>query len=86
MATGQSAFQTFKLSRPNLTYLQSVTSLGARQRSRSRNGELLKEESRVFFGRRATERVYTARQNDNAEKPMLRLATARPARGFRRVP
>lgn len=64
---GAKAFQTFKLSRPNLTYLQSATSLEGTPALEIRvNGELLKE-APSFFGRRANERVYTARQNDNAE-------------------
>ena len=64
---GAKAFQTFKLSRPNLTYLQSATSLEGTAALEIRvNGELLKE-APSFFGRRATDRVYTARRNDNAE-------------------
>ena len=64
---GAKAFQTFKLARPNLTYLQSATSLeGTAALEIRANGELLKE-TPSFFGRRGNERVYTARQNDNAE-------------------
>ena len=67
---GAKAFQTFKLSRPNLTYLQSATSLEGTAALEIRvNGELLKE-APSFFGRRATDRVYTARRNDNAETYM----------------
>jgi hypothetical protein len=61
------AFQTFKLSRPNLTYLQSATGLGGTAALEIRvNGELWKE-TPSFFGRRANEHLYTARQNDNGE-------------------
>jgi hypothetical protein len=64
---GAKAFQTFKLARPDLTYLQSAASLDGTAALEIRaNGELLKE-TKSFFGRRANERVYTARQNDNAE-------------------
>lgn len=64
---GAKTFQTFKLSRPDLTYLQSATSLEGTAALEVRvNGELLKE-TPSFFGRRATDRVYTARRNDNAE-------------------
>src|SRR5262249_43668000 len=64
---GAKAFQTFKLTRPNLTYLQSATSSDGTPALEIRvNGELLKE-TPSFFGRRANERLYTARQNDNAE-------------------
>lgn len=64
---GAKAFQTFKLSRPNLTYLQSANGLeGTAALEIRANGELWKE-TPSFFGRRGTERLYTARQSDNAE-------------------
>jgi len=64
---GAKTFQTFKLARPNLTYLQSATNLEGTPALEIRiNGELVKE-TPGFLGRRAHERLYTARQNDNAE-------------------
>ena len=64
---GARAFQTFKLSRSNLTYLQTAGSLEGTAALEVRvNGELWKE-TPSFFARRASERLYTARQSDNAE-------------------
>ena len=64
---GAKAFQTFKLSRPNLTYLQTAGSLeGAPALEVRVNGELWKE-TPSFFARRSSEHLYVARQNDNAE-------------------
>lgn len=64
---GAKAFQTFKLSRPNLAYLQSAMSLeGAAALAVRVNGELWKE-TPSFYGKRGNERLYTARQNDNGE-------------------
>jgi hypothetical protein len=68
---GAKAFQTFKLSRPNLTYLQTAGSLeGAAALEVRVNGELWKE-TPSFFGRGPTERLYTARQNDNGETQVV---------------
>jgi hypothetical protein len=64
---GAKAFQTFKLSRPNLTYLQTTGAIEGSAALEIRvSGELWKE-TPSFFGRRANERLYTARQNDNGE-------------------
>ena len=64
---GAKSFQAFKLSRPGLTYLQSATALAGSTALEIRvNGELWKE-TPSFFGRGRTERLYTARQNDNGE-------------------
>ena len=64
---GAKAFQTFKLSRPDLTYLQTTGALEGTAALEIRvNGELWKE-TPSFFGRSAGERLYTARQNDNGE-------------------
>jgi hypothetical protein len=64
---GATAFQPFRLARPNLTHLQSATNLAGQAALEIRvNGELWKE-TPSFFGRRADERLYTARANGNAE-------------------
>src|SRR5262249_4067499 len=64
---GAKTFKTFKLSRPSLTYLQAATSLEGTAALEIRvNGEQWSE-TPSFFGRRPTDRVYTARQNDNGE-------------------
>ncbi|MGH6841474.1 MAG: hypothetical protein ACREDV_05190, partial [Methylocella sp.] len=56
---GGNSFQNFKLARPNLTYLQSATSLEPAPALEIRvSGELWKE-TPSFFGRRANERLYT---------------------------
>ncbi|MFZ5673521.1 MAG: hypothetical protein ACOZAM_11220 [Pseudomonadota bacterium] len=68
---GAKGFQTFKLSRPNLTYLQSAAALAASAALEVRvNGELWRETA-SFFGRKPTERVYTARQDDNGETQIM---------------
>jgi hypothetical protein len=64
---GAKPFQTFKLSRPGMTYLQTTGALEGTAALEIRvNGELWKE-APSFFGRSAGERLYTARQNDNGE-------------------
>jgi hypothetical protein len=64
---GARAFQAFKLARPDLTYLQTAGSLEGTAALEIRiNGELWKE-TPSFFGRRGSERLYAARQNDSAE-------------------
>jgi predicted phage baseplate assembly protein len=61
------AFQEFKLSRPDLTYLQSAAKVeGAAALEIRVNGELWSEVPSLY-ARKANERVYTARQNDSAE-------------------
>ncbi len=68
---GAKGFQTFKLSRPGLTYLQSATSLESAAALDVRvNGELWNE-TPSFFARKSTERVYTARQNDAGETQIM---------------
>ncbi|QIG49851.1 hypothetical protein G5V57_20275 [Nordella sp. HKS 07] len=68
---GAKGFQAFKLSRPNLTYLQSATALEGSAALEIRvNGEQWQETS-SFFGRKSTERVYTARQNDGGETRIM---------------
>lgn len=60
-------FQQLKLSRPDLTYLQSTGKIEGTPALEIRvNGELWGEVS-SFYGRKASERVYTARQKDNGE-------------------
>jgi hypothetical protein len=64
---GGQSFQTFKLSRPNLTYLQTSAGLdGSAALDVRVNGQQWKE-TPSFFGRGARENLYTARQNDNGE-------------------
>jgi hypothetical protein len=64
---GAKPFQTFKLSRPGMTYLQTTGALeGTAALEIRANGELWKE-TPSFFGRSANERLYTARQNDHGE-------------------
>ncbi|BCH34301.1 hypothetical protein MesoLjLc_62310 [Mesorhizobium sp. L-8-10] len=61
------AFQKFRLSRQNLTYLQSAAKLEGEAALEIRvNGELWKEVASLY-GRKPGERVYTARQTDAAE-------------------
>lgn len=61
------SFQKFRLSRQNVTYLQSATKLEGEAALEVRvNGELWKEVPSLY-GRKAGERVYTARQTDAAE-------------------
>ncbi len=64
---GAKAFQTFKLSRPNLTFLQTANSLEPTAALEIRvNGELWKQ-TPSFFGRRGSDRYHTERQNDQGE-------------------
>lgn len=68
---GAKSFQAFRLSRPNLTYLQSATALEGSAALEIRvNGELWKEAA-SFFSRKSTERIYTARQNDGGETQVM---------------
>jgi hypothetical protein len=68
---GAKSFQAFKLSRSGMTYLQSATALEGSAALEIRvNGELWKE-TPSFFGRGPTERLYTARQNDNGETQVI---------------
>jgi hypothetical protein len=61
------AFQKFRLSRQNLTYLQSGAKLEGEAALEIRvNGELWNEVPSLY-GRKPGERVYTARQTDTAE-------------------
>lgn len=68
---GAKGFQAFKLSRPNLTHLQSMTALEGSAALEVRVNDELWKEMPSFFGRRPTERVYTARQNDNGETQIM---------------
>jgi hypothetical protein len=64
---GAKAFQSFKLSRPHLSYLLSPGALEGKAALDMRvNGELWTQ-TPSFFGRRPNERLYTARQNDEGE-------------------
>ena len=64
---GAKPFQTFKLARPNLTYLMSTGALEGTAGLEVRvNGELWRETA-SFFGQGASQRLYTARQNDDGE-------------------
>ena len=64
---GGQSFQTFKLSRPNLTYLQTPSALDGTAALDVRvNGQQWKA-TPSFFGRGPREYLYTARQNDNGE-------------------
>ena len=68
---GAKAFQSFKLSRPNLTYLQTASAVEGKAALEIRvNGELWSETA-SFFGRRSNEKLYTARQNDNGETQVV---------------
>lgn len=61
------ALQQFRLSRPNLTYLQQPDRLdGTAELAVRANGELWHEVPSLF-GRRRTERVFTARQSGTGE-------------------
>ncbi|MGO4840086.1 putative baseplate assembly protein, partial [Rhizobiaceae sp. 2RAB30] len=61
------SFQKFRLSRQNVTYLQSATKLEGEAALEIRvNGELWREVPSLY-GRKAGERVYTTRQSDAAE-------------------
>ncbi|HEX8168747.1 MAG TPA: hypothetical protein VF601_23545 [Beijerinckiaceae bacterium] len=60
-------FQKFRLARAPLTYLPTSTSLAGEAELQVRvNGELWKEVPSLY-GRRATERVYTARRTDSGD-------------------
>lgn len=64
---GGQSFQTFKLSRPNLTYLQTPSALDGTAALDVRvNGQQWKA-TPSFFGRGPRECLYTARQNDGGE-------------------
>jgi hypothetical protein len=68
---GAKAFQSFKLSRPNLTYLQTSGALEGKAALEIRvNGEMWSE-TPSFFGRRSNEKLCTARQNDNGETQVV---------------
>ncbi len=83
---GAKAFQTFKLSRPNLTYLQAATSLEGTAALEVRvNGELWKE-TPSFFGRRGDRALSIPRARTTTAKPMSPSGTVRPERGFPRAP
>lgn len=68
---GAKPFQAFKLSRPGLTYLQSASALAGSAALEIRvNGEAW-QETPSFFARGATERIYTARQDDKGETQVV---------------
>ena len=64
---GAKQFQKFKLGRPNLTYLLSNSDIAGAAELEVRVGGELWSEVPSFHGRKSTERIYTARQNDSAE-------------------
>jgi hypothetical protein len=68
---GSKAFQSFKLARPHVTYLQTGNAIDAKAALELRvNGEAWTE-TPSFFGRHPHEKLYTARQNDNGETSIV---------------